>query len=79
MDKTLTELSTEEIEELARRTIDRRLEVWVPQSVDVRSRSEVEAGLKLRAGLPASDGCSLGQSESGQETALSVFLEQIGH
>jgi hypothetical protein len=49
MEKVLAQLSTKEFEEIVERTIDRRLEVWFTQLVDVwtslqEEETELQAG-----------------------------------
>lgn len=78
MAKALIELSAKEFEELVERTIDRRLEVWLVQLMDVWTGVQEENGTELRPEFAASLRRALKQARSGEGIDLQPFRDQIG-
>jgi len=78
MEKTLTELSTREFEELVERTIDRRLEVWLTQVLDALTSLSEEEHTELRPEFAASLRRALEQARSGEGIDVKTFQYQIG-
>jgi uncharacterized protein YbjT (DUF2867 family) len=78
MEKVLGALSTEEFEELVRRTIDRRLEVWLTQLMDALIGLQEDRSAGLQPEFAASLRRSLEQAHLGEGIDLTTFREQIG-
>ena len=78
MEKTLTELSTREFEELVERTIDRRLEVWLTQVLDALTGLPEEEHAELRPEFAASLRRALEQARLGEGIDVKTFQYQIG-
>ena len=77
MQKTLSQLSTDELEQLIGRTIDKRFEVWFAQLVDALSGSRDEDEAQLRPDFAASLRRSLEQARTGEGVDLKTFREQL--
>lgn len=77
MRTTLKDLSTEQVEQLIERTIDRRLQVWLEQVLDALTVSDDEDEAALRAEFAESLRRSLAQARAGEGTDLKTFREQI--
>ena len=78
MQKTLTNLSTKEFEELLERTIDKRLEVWFTQVIDALTGYQEQDEVALRPEFAVSLRRSLEQARSGEVLDLKAFREQTG-
>ena len=74
---TLTELSTEEFEELVERAIDRRLDAWLTQVMDVLTGPQDEENADLRSELAGFLRRSLEQARLRQDVDMQTFEEQI--
>jgi hypothetical protein len=76
MGQRLADMSSEELENLVSRTVDRRLQVWLQQVLDAMGDADDETELKPEF----ADGLrrSLEQVRNGQVLDLDAFREQIG-
>ena len=77
MEKALSELSTEEFEELVERAIDRRLDAWLTQVMDVLTGPQDEENADLRSELAGFLRRSLEQARLRQDVDMQTFEEQI--
>lgn len=77
MSIALKELSTEQVEQLIERTIDRRLQVWLEQVLDALTISDDEDKSALRPEFAESLRKSLAQARAGEGVDLKSFREQI--
>ena len=77
MSTALQELSTEQVEQLIERTIDRRLQVWLEQVLDALTVSDDEDKSALRPEFTESLRRSLAQARAGEGMDLKSFREQI--
>lgn len=77
MQKTLSQLSTDEFEHLIERTIDKRLEVWFTQLADALSGSREEDTAPLETEFAESLRRALQQTRAGEGITLRAFREQI--
>lgn len=77
LSSTLSELSPEEFEELVEHTIDRRLEVWLTQMMDVLVGPQDEENADLRSELAGFLRRSLEQARLRQDVDTQTFEEQI--
>ena len=77
MSTALQELSTEQVEQLIERTIDRRLQVWLEQVLDALTVSDDEDKSALRSEFAESLRRSLAQARAGEGIDLKSFREQI--
>ena len=77
METTLSELSTEEFEELVERAIDRRLDAWLTQVMDVLTGPQDEENADLRSELAGFLRRSLEQARLRQDVDVQTFEEQI--
>jgi len=78
MQTTLSQLSTDEFEQLIERTIDKRFEVWFAQLADALSGSREEDTAELKPEFAASLRRVLQQAHAGEGVDLKTFREQIG-
>ena len=77
MNKTLSQLSTNEFETLVERAVDRRLEVWMTQLMDALTSID-EPASELRPEFAASLRMAIKQSEMGEGMDLESFRKEIG-
>jgi hypothetical protein len=77
METTLSELSPEEFEELVERAIDRRLDAWLTQVMDVLTGPQDEENADLRSELAGFLRRSLEQARLRQDVDVQTFEEQI--
>jgi hypothetical protein len=77
MGTTLNELSTEQVEQLIERTIDRRLQVWLEQVLDALANSDDEDKTALRPEFAESLRRSRAQAQAEEGLDLKAFREQI--
>lgn len=77
MQKSVTELSPPEFEELVERAVDRRLGIWLTQLVDALSGDRVEDDFDLRPEFAESLRRALKQSERGEGIELNDFKKKI--
>ena len=68
----------EEFERLVKRTIDRRLEVWLTQLADALIGLQEKESTVLQPEFVASLRRSLEQAHAGKGTDLEAFWQQIG-
>lgn len=78
MQKTLSQLSTDEFEQLIERTIDKRFEVWFAQLADALSGAREEDTAELKPEFAESLRRALRQARSGEGVTLQSFREQLG-
>ena len=78
MNTTLKDLSTEQLEQLIERAIDRRLQVWLEQVLDALTVWDDEDKAVLRPEFAESLRRSMAQARAGEGMALQSFREQIG-
>jgi len=78
MSTTLQDLSTEQLEQLIERTIDRRLQVWLEQVLDALTVLDDEEKAVLRPEFAESLQRSIAQARAGEGIDLQSFREQIG-
>jgi hypothetical protein len=76
MSTTLKDLSTEQVEQLIERTIDRRLQVWLEQVLDALTASDNEEDTKLRPEFAESLRRALAQARAGEGIDLTTFRKQ---
>ncbi|MBI5649179.1 MAG: hypothetical protein HZC40_01830 [Chloroflexi bacterium] len=77
MSIALKELSTEQVEQLIERTIDRRLQVWLEQVLDALTVADDEEKANLHPEFAESLRRSLAQARAGEGAELKSFREQI--
>lgn len=77
MDRTLTELSADEFEELIERTIDKRMAVWLTQLLDALADFPEEEDAELQPDFAASLRRSIEQAQAGEEISLQEFRSQL--
>jgi hypothetical protein len=77
MSTALKELSTEQVEQLIERTIDRRLQVWLEQLLDALTSVDDEEKATLRPEFAESLRRSLAQARIGEGVNLKSFREQL--
>ena len=77
MNKTLNQLSTNEFESLVERAVDKRLEVWMTQLMDVLTSID-EPASELRPEFAESLRKAIKQSQAGEGTDLKSFRNEIG-
>ena len=77
MNKTLSQLSTDEFETLVERAVDRRLEVWMTQLMDALTSID-EPVSEFRPEFTKSLRESIKQYEAGEGTDLKSFRDQLG-
>jgi hypothetical protein len=75
MQKTLSQLSTDEFEQLVERTIDKRFEVWFAQLADALTGSREDTA-PLKPELAESLRRALQQARAGEGVTLRSFREQ---
>ncbi|MBI4674822.1 MAG: hypothetical protein HY741_24520 [Chloroflexi bacterium] len=78
MSTALKELSTEQVEQLIERTIDRRMQVWLEQVLDALTAADDEEKSTLRPEFAESLRRSLAQAHADEGLDLKSFREQIG-
>jgi hypothetical protein len=78
MSVALKDLSTEQLEQLIERTIDRRLQVWLEQLLDALTEIDEEDKAVLRPEFAESLRRSIAQARAGEGIDLQSFREQIG-
>jgi hypothetical protein len=76
MSTTLKDLSTEQVEQLIERTVDRRLQVWLEQVLDALTASDDEEDTRLRPEFAESLRRALAQARAGDGIDLKTFREQ---
>jgi hypothetical protein len=77
MNKTLSQLSTDEFETLVERAVDRRLEVWMTQLMDALTSID-EPASEFRPEFAKSLRESIKQYEAGEGTDLKSFRDKLG-
>ena len=77
MNKTLSQLSTDEFETLVERAVDRRLEVWMTQLMDALTSID-EPVSEFRPEFTKSLRESIKQYEAGEGTDLKSFRDHLG-
>lgn len=77
MSTSLKDLSAEQVEQLIERTVDRRLQVWLEQVLDVLTASDEEDDAKLRPEFAESLRRALAQARADEGVDLKSFREQI--
>jgi len=78
MSTALKDLSTEQVEQLIERTIDRRLQVWLEQVLDALAGLDDEDKAALRPDFAEALRRSRAQALAEEELDLKAFREQIG-
>ena len=76
MNKTLSQLSTNEFETLVERAVDKRLEVWMTQLMDALTSIDEPAG-ELRPEFAESLRKAIKQSQTGEGMDLKSFRDEI--
>ena len=76
MNKTLSQLSTDEFETLVERAVDRRLEVWMTQLMDALTSID-EPASEFRPEFAKSLRESIKQYEAGEGMDLKSFRDQL--
>ena len=76
MNKTLSQLSTNEFENLVERTVDKRLEVWMTQLMDALTSIDEPAG-ELRSEFAESLRKAIKQSQAGEGMDLKSFRDEM--
>ncbi|MBI5838540.1 MAG: hypothetical protein HZB19_00425 [Chloroflexi bacterium] len=76
MNKTLSQLSTNEFETLVERAVDKRLEVWMTQLMDALTSIDEPAG-ELRPEFAKSLRKAIKQSQAGEGMDLKSFRDEI--
>ena len=76
MNKTLSQLSTNEFETLVERTVDKRLEVWMTQLMDALTSID-EPASELRPEFAESLRKAIKQSQAGEGMDLKSFRDEI--
>jgi len=78
MARRVADLSTEEFEVLVERAVERRLQVWFTQVMDVLSGPDDEDDAELRPEFAAGLRRSIEQAQRGETTDLQSFRAAIG-
>jgi hypothetical protein len=77
MQKTLSQLSTDEFEQLVEHAIDKRLEVWFTQLSDALTGARDEDNAELSPEFAVSLRHALDQARAGEGVDLKTFREQM--
>ena len=78
MEKTVSEMSSDEFKQLVERAVDRRLEVWLTQLMDALLGAEAEDTAELEPGFAAGLKRSMTQAQAGDVVDLAAFRKQLG-